>query len=172
MSEVVASLLVVAIAVFALREPYLRSLRTVALAGASLALSLLLIRSGTTPGVVAGALVALVPLVVVLWFQRYITALPSADFAEHEVISDARATLRRAGDFDEAADAVLSQLATSPPPAPEWDDVRRALVTQITMVRNHAAGSQTVAREEASASWQRTVDAWKRAIAARRRFLR
>jgi hypothetical protein len=168
----IVGVFVIGVAVVALRQPYLRSLRTSVLVAVSFTLSTLLVGTERTPAVVAGALIAVAPLVAILWFQRYITALPPADFAEHELIADARTLLRRADDLDETADVVLSRLAESHPPAVEWAEVRRAVVDQIRLVKDHAGGSREVTRDEARASWQRTVDAWKAAIAARRKFVR
>jgi hypothetical protein len=167
-----------------LADPVMRSWRTAALTGVgsvggSIAFAL---APQWTPGnsgelaltLTVGAIgIASVALpVLASWrLPSTISSLPPADYREHQLVSEIRRLLARDATVERQAQA-RALLEDTPLVSAEWGQVRVALLAQIDQSEHIRAGNRMVALEELLAARRATTDAWRAAIASRRRFFR
>jgi len=173
MIQIAVLVVLMLIAIWLMRHPYLRSARLLVILALSGGTALLLTILSPQLGSILAVPALLVPLVASLLFGRHVSALPPADFDESEMIDAIRRSLHQSGSkVEDAASEARDMLRSHPLPAPEWAPVRHALLEQIDLVEGHRLGQHRVSQSEASRSSHKTIAAWRSAIEARRRFLR
>lgn len=173
MIQIAVLVVLMLIATWLMRHPYLRSARLLIVLALSGGTALLLTILSPQLGSILAVPALLVPLVAGLHLGRYLSALPPADFDESEMIDAIRRSLHQSrSNVDNAGSEARDILRSRPLPAPEWAPVRRALLEQIDLVEGHKLGQHMVSHAEASRSSHKTIAAWRSAIEARRRFLR
>jgi hypothetical protein len=181
--SIVAVLLGIFVGVVIFRDQAMRSLRTVVLVAiCSLAGFVVLERVPswtppdpaellvTTIGASLGLIIVVIPIIVSSVWRGRFTALPPADYREHQLIEGVRHDLVR----DSSATSLKkarAALTAAPPTADEWRSVRDALLAQIAQSESLQSG-ESIRPKEVIEARRRTVGEWTAAIRRRRRFLR
>lgn len=167
-----------------LRERYMRSVRVLVLVLAcSIAGSVIFALvprwtpgdvdalAATIVGAAVGIGVVALPLLICHRMGSIFSALPTADYREHELIGEVRRSLAQNATTGRLAEAKAT-LEDTPLADEEWRPVRAALLAQIGQSVHLRAGAQAIDAEELIDSRRRTIRAWRTALDRRSRFLR